>query len=143
MHTLPEFQGYNLWFHGIKESIRGLEQSTKPYFFEGFSQNLRLLRLITLLAHDFIYPADKTTLLTEVLTQYHQQLLDINLSGFNTSIEVKNNCIVKGLPAPTHQHRKSTSNREFDSFFYETLGLVPEAGEMVFFVGVIPESFRL
>ena len=137
-HTMPEHQGQNLWLKGAMTYLANLDESIRPIYTEGFTQSPRFLKLLTNAFNGNVWPNVNSVDL-ENLQELQKKLLPLIVSDMKSGVRLKGASVITGLDEKVYKNRIQTNN-DFDSFFYNKLGVNPDEGDFLHFVGRIPEK---
>ncbi len=130
-HILPEYQGNNYIIRSTRDYIENLSYENKPRFIEGFTQNPRVLRLITKLVKGRIVP-NSEQMDEELLLGQEEALRFIESGG--TKLKRKNNFVLeKKSDIQIYGDKIYSGDPAFDRYFYYDLGVNLQTGDLVNF----------
>lgn len=136
-HIRPAAQGNHLMLLGLREYFQRLPDELRPRYVEGFTQSPRLLKLATFICRRSIYPSLSESSTTQELRDLQNELLPRVVSGIG-SRSIVNGCVVRGSEEQVYDQRLHTNDR-YDRFFYDQLGVNPQNGDFLHFVGILPD----
>lgn len=130
-HILPEYQGNNYILRSTRDYVENLSYENKPRYIEGFTQNPRVLRLITKFVRGRIVP-NSENVDEELLLGQKEVLKFIESSG--TKFKRKNNFVLeKKSDVQIYEDNIYSGDPAFDRFFYNDLGVNLQTGDLVNF----------